>query len=154
VFSFQSLLVRPEGTGTWTYALVPSEIEALLNKRGQIKVKGSVNGISIQSSFMPQGNHQHYIVINKTLRDQAGVQPGDIVYLDLELDHAERQVAVPAELDAALNLNPATRQAFNALSYSHQKEYADFIQAAKKPETRSRRIQKALAMLAVNQNLK
>jgi hypothetical protein len=68
MFNFSSRLIKPEGTGTWTYAPVPPEVELRLGERGLIKVKGTVNGIPIQSSLMPQGDGSHYIVINKSIR--------------------------------------------------------------------------------------
>jgi uncharacterized protein YdeI (YjbR/CyaY-like superfamily) len=64
--------------------------------------------------------------------------------VSLEVDTAPRTVAVPADLARALDAT-TVRPAFEALSYSHRKEIVDAIAAAKRPETRSRRIAKAVA---------
>jgi hypothetical protein len=80
-------------------------------------------------------------------REGAGVLPGDRMKVILALDTAPRVVEVPAELAAALKKNRAAAEAWNKLSYSHQNEHALAIRGAKQPETRARRVEKALAML-------
>jgi uncharacterized protein YdeI (YjbR/CyaY-like superfamily) len=57
----------------------------------------------------------------------------------IELDAGERHVDVPDDLAAALRAGKAAKQ-FDALAYSHRKEYVRRITEAKKPETRARRI--------------
>ena len=65
----------------------------------------------------------------------------------MALDTQPRTVDVPAELAAALDADPRARAAFDALSYSHRREWADHVREAKKPETRVRRAGKAVAAL-------
>jgi uncharacterized protein YdeI (YjbR/CyaY-like superfamily) len=72
------------------------------------------------------------------MRQQVDVQP---------LDQAARTVATPPELEAALAAEPAAAPAYAALSYSHRKEYADWITGAKKQETRESRAAKAIGMI-------
>jgi uncharacterized protein YdeI (YjbR/CyaY-like superfamily) len=52
---------------------------------------------------------------------------------------------VPPDLEAALD--DETRAAFERMSYSHRKDYAGWIEEAKRPETRSRRVAKAVEMI-------
>jgi uncharacterized protein YdeI (YjbR/CyaY-like superfamily) len=75
------------------------------------------------------------------------VAAGDEVDVDVELDTAPREVDVPADLAAALDAEPAARVRFDALPYSHRKEHVRAVEEAKAPETRQRRIAKAVAML-------
>jgi len=63
-------------------------------------------------------------------------------------------VEVPEELQAALKKNTAARRAFEALSYSHQREYAEHVREAKRPETRQARAAKSLVMLTEGKRLK
>ena len=58
-----------------------------------------------------------------------------------------RNVDVPDELAAALAANPDALASFERLSYSHQKEYADWIGEGKREATRLARADKAIAML-------
>lgn len=59
-------------------------------------------------------------------------------------------VAVPEELAAALALkkNRKAKEAFEAFSPSHRREYAEWIAEAKRPETRLRRVTQAVAWLS------
>ncbi len=64
--------------------------------------------------------------------------------VDLELDTAAREVTVPADLEKAFKQEPAARQTFENLSYSRKQWYVVGIEGAKKPETRRRRIERAI----------
>ena len=65
--------------------------------------------------------------------------------LDLELDTEPREVDVPADLEAAFD--DEARAAFERMSYTHRKEYADWIEEAKRPETRERRIMAPVGLI-------
>lgn len=54
---------------------------------------------------------------------------------------------IPAELTAALDATPVAREIFVHLSPSHQREHADYVAEAKKPETRQRRAAKTVERL-------
>ena len=61
---------------------------------------------------------------------------------------AERpEIIVPEDLQQALLTNPPSLENFVKLSYTHQKEYVKSVEDAKKPETRLRRIEKAVEAL-------
>ena len=85
--------------------------------------------------------------LNATVREGAGGEAGDTVAVELELDTAPREVDIPDALAAALDGDPAARAAFDALSYTHRKEYARWVEEAKREETRQRRVSQALQML-------
>ena len=72
---------------------------------------------------------------------------GDEVDVELELDTAPREVAVPADLAEALDADGSARRAFDALSYSNQRRLVLSVEAAKAAETRRRRIDKAVSEL-------
>jgi uncharacterized protein YdeI (YjbR/CyaY-like superfamily) len=80
-------------------------------------------------------------------RANAGVAAGDEVQVALELDTAPREVSVPADLAAALGKSAAARKFFEGLSYSNQRRIVLGIEDAKTPETRQRRIEKAVSNL-------
>lgn len=65
----------------------------------------------------------------------------------MEVDTAPRTVEVPADLAAALAADPAAATAWAALSYSHQRRHVEALLAAKKPETRERRVASTLDAL-------
>ena len=81
-----------------------------------------------------------YIGLNKDVRSAAGVDAGDRVRVTMELDTEPRTVAVPADLRSALEADPQAKAAFADLSFTHGREYVEWIEEAKRPETRARRI--------------
>ncbi|MEO9222377.1 MAG: YdeI/OmpD-associated family protein, partial [Mycobacteriaceae bacterium] len=84
-------------------------------------------------------------------RAAAGVTAGEQVDVDIELDTAPREVVVPADLDDALNQDSAVRAFYDALSYTHRKEWVRWVEEAKKAETRGSRIGKAVTALSAGQ---
>jgi uncharacterized protein YdeI (YjbR/CyaY-like superfamily) len=61
---------------------------------------------------------------------------------------ARKERAVPADLAVALAKNAAAAQAFRDLSPSHRREYLEWIEEAKRGETRARRLATTLAWLS------
>jgi uncharacterized protein YdeI (YjbR/CyaY-like superfamily) len=80
-------------------------------------------------------------------RAAAGVVAGDDVDVDIEADTAPRDVVVPSDLAAALAASGPVRDFFDALAYSHRKEWVRWVEDAKKPETRSARIATTVAAM-------
>lgn len=80
-------------------------------------------------------------------RVRAGVAAGDELDVDVELDTRPREVAVPADFRAALDQDPQAREFFSGLPYSQQRWFVTGLEAAKKPETRQRRIAGAVERL-------
>jgi hypothetical protein len=85
--------------------------------------------------------------LSREVREGAGVDAGDTVELQLELDTKPREVDVPEALATALAKDANARAAYEKLSYTHRKEYARWIAEAKRDETRERRVAKAIEQL-------
>ena len=80
------------------------------------------------------------VVVNRSVKAATGVDAGDRVRVELELDTEPRTVRVPADLRAALASDAAVEAEFAALSFTHRREYVEWVEEAKREETRSRRI--------------
>jgi uncharacterized protein YdeI (YjbR/CyaY-like superfamily) len=85
--------------------------------------------------------------LNRDVRDGAGVKVGETVSVELEPDDEPRVVEEPAGFAALLGAKPGARAAFDALSYTHRKEYVRWITDAKRDETRQRRFHRSVEML-------
>ena len=109
-------------------------------------VVATVNGHTWRTSITRMRG-EFVLGLSRAVRQEAGVEAGDRVEVELELDAAPREVEVPAALAAALEGDPAARAAFEALAYTHRKEYAAWVQEAKREDTRQRRVAQALEML-------
>jgi hypothetical protein len=81
-----------------------------------------------------------YIVVNRAVKTATGADAPARVRVTMELDDEPRTVRVPADLRAALREDLAAKEAFAKLSYSHRREYVQWVEEAKRPETRARRI--------------
>lgn len=81
-----------------------------------------------------------HIVVNRSVKAATGVDAGDRVQIVMELDAKPRTVRLPADLSAALADEPAVKKAFTDMSYTHRREYVEWVEEAKRPDTRARRI--------------
>ena len=62
----------------------------------------------------------------------------------LTLDTEKREVKPPKDFVTALKAAPPAWERWRALSFSHQREHVEAIMEAKRPETRVRRIERAV----------
>ncbi|WP_405071332.1 YdeI/OmpD-associated family protein [Kribbella sp. NBC_01510] len=141
--TFEGTIVVNDGGGVWVE--VPGEVVAALGGGGRIPVQATFDGIAYRGSIASMGGCMALGIL-KSIRSELGKGAGDPVTVTLVRDAAERTVEVPADLAAALQ-EAGLRKAFDALSYSHRREHVNAINDAKRPETRVRRISKALEML-------
>ena len=144
--SFKAKLESCGPGGAWTMMDVPFDVEEVFGSRARVSVVGTLNGFPFRSSIFPDGAGRHRMMVNKAMRAGARAEPGDVVRVTIDLDAAPRTVAVPKDLKAALAKDKAARSAFEGLSYSHRKEFVDWIEQAKRPETRAARVTKTLSM--------
>jgi hypothetical protein len=145
--TFEAEILGRGPNGAWAYVRFPLKALEVFGRKGQVPVRGTINGFAFRNSLMPRDGI-HILGISKELQEGAKAVTGDTVTITLQLDEAPREVAVPADLEAALKKSAGQAKAFAALSYSHKKELVDWIEGAKKPETRAARIEKTLIMLA------
>jgi hypothetical protein len=110
------------------------------------KVIATVKGVKLRTTVAVYGG-KSYIGFRKEIREAAGIAIGEKVTVQLEPDREERAVEVPGELAAALNKDARAKAVFDALSFTHRREYAQWIALAKKAETRERRVKQSLEML-------
>ncbi len=61
-------------------------------------------------------------------------------------------VFAPNDLLSSLKHNRAAQKIWDGFSYSHRKEYVEWITEAKRPETRARRVSDAVSMMATGQS--
>ena len=107
-------------------------------------VRGTVNGFPFGGRIAKYGG-RNLLGFRRELREGAGIAEGDTVELDLELDTEPREVDVPPDLASAFD--DEARAAFERMSYSHRKDYVDWIEGAKRQETRERRVAKAVEQI-------
>jgi len=121
------------------YVEVPDGVVAALGGGGRLKVAATFDRRPYRGSIVSMGGPAKVLGLLKALRAELGKGPGDEVDVTVELDEAPRTIPVPHDLLDALDA-AGCRAAFDAQSFSHRREWVTWIEEAKRPETRGRRI--------------
>lgn len=143
---FRALVERREG-GEVCSIHFPFDVEKTFGARGHVPVRGTLNGAPFRSSIFKMGG-RHFMVVNRKLRAASGVSGGETVPVTLERDTEPRVVVPPADFALALKENDEARAVWDKLSYTHRREHVEHVEDAKRPDTRRRRIEKSIQMLA------
>jgi hypothetical protein len=125
---------------------IPQEVVDALGGGKRPRVAITINGHSWKSRVAIMRG-RNLLGLSNANRQAAGVQTGDEVEVDVELDAEPRVLVEPADFAQALDADPVARAAYDRLAYSRKFEHVRAIESAKKSETRMRRIEKALATL-------
>jgi Bacteriocin-protection, YdeI or OmpD-Associated/Domain of unknown function (DUF1905) len=142
---FRALVER--GEGSVCAIQIDFDVEQAFGKRGRVPVRGTLNGAPFRGSLFPMGGC-HFMVVNRHLRAAAGVRGGETVPVSMERDDEPRTISPPADFARALKGDDEARATWDKLSYTHRREHVEHIEEAKRPETRQRRIEKSVALLA------
>ncbi len=143
-----SAIIERQGNIDAAYIRFPFETKALFNTKGQVKVIAQFdNSIIYRGSLANMGQGCHVLGITKEIRQRLNKTFGDSVEVVIQQDVEPREVIIPKDLQAILSSLPDAEKNFLHLSYTHKKEYIQWIEEAKKPETRVKRLEKLVGML-------
>ena len=124
------------------FVRVPFDPKAALGS-GRPKVKATFDGHPYRGSIANMGSGP-ILIVRKDVRAAIGKDVGERVRVTVEPDTEPRTVAVPDDLRAALAASAGATEAFGALAYTHRREYVQWIEEAKRPETRERRVRQTV----------
>jgi hypothetical protein len=141
---FRAVLEQAKKTATGIQ--VPEEVVTALGAGKRPAVNVTINGYTYRSTVAPMGG-VYMLPVSAEIRANAGVAAGDEVEVEVELDTAPREVAVPPDFAAALDADAEAKRTFDALSYSNKRRHVLSIEGAKSDETRQRRVVKAVEEL-------
>lgn len=148
-YEFEGVIQKHEGMDA-AFVEFPYDTEKEFGQKGMVKVKITAEGYTWRSSLAKMGHGCHWIGLTQAVRKIINKNPGDKVQLVVEKDNEERIVEIPADLQKLLKKEKSAAAIFEKLSYTHKKEYVQWINEAKKEETRGRRIEKTIEMLHKN----
>ena len=139
--AFDAVLEYDQASGG-TFVVVPVDVRAIFG-RARPPVLVTIDSHTYRSTVSVYGGVS-MVGVNRANREAAGVDPGQIVHVTLDADDDPRTVEVPQDLSAALDAAPEARAAFDAMPYTHRLEYARWVNDAKRPDTRARRLTAAI----------
>ena len=131
---------------------VPLDVRAIYGE-ARPAVKMTIGGETFQNRIAVYGG-KSILGIWKAVRERMGLKDGQTIQVTLEADTAPRTVTPPKELAAVLKKNATARAGWEAMSFTHQREWATAIADAKKPETREKRLAQAIEALTARAKAK
>jgi hypothetical protein len=157
--TFSAVLERLPVAELWTILVAPFNVYEVFGVRGIVPVRGTLNGRPFRASLRPLlpqfcepqrpvDSDCHFIMVNRKMREAAGLELGQAVQVVLELDTEERTVEAPPDLTAAFSADAAAGAAYEKLSKSHRYEFVSWLDGTQNPDTRQKRIARILEMLA------
>lgn len=127
---------------------IPFDVKEVFGS-ARAKVKVTVNKHLYRTTTAVMGG-KYVIPLRKEIREAIGKDIDDPVNVIIEPDTEERIIVVPNDFKKAFAKNKNANSVFNNFAYTHRKEYVQWIESARKQDTRSRRIEKAIEMISNN----
>jgi hypothetical protein len=140
--TFTTTIVREGSACFIPVTFVPREVFG----KTRAPVRVTLNGYTFRSTIAAMGG-SFCIPLRKSNREAAGLEGGERIDVRLDLDLDARDVRPPADFVKALKSTPNAWNAWQASSFTHRREHVEAITEARKPETRARRIQRAVLAL-------
>ncbi len=134
------------GGKTATGIAVPDQVVTALGAGKRPAVRVTVGGHSYRTTVASMGG-RFLVPLSADNRTAAGVAAGDEVDVEMVADTLPRKIVVPNDLAEALAADPEARAFFDALAYTHRKEWVRWIEDAKKAETRASRLTDTISSL-------
>lgn len=149
--SFEAPLRRPADPGpgeAWCFVLLPAEVSAELPRRGRLTVEGTINGRRFRKTLEPDGQGSHWLRIGPDLVGPGESGAGQGVKLALAAVVPEPDPTPPADLAAALSVDPAAQAVWAETSSLARVDWIHWVESAKQNRTRETRVRTACSMLA------
>jgi hypothetical protein len=136
-----------QGTGGSTILRLPDEASAKLPSRGQVVVKGVMNGHAFQTVLEPDGRRGHWLKVDKNLRQALALSEGDTVALTVEPAKDWPEPDMPEDFQTALAEAPDVCELWNSITPMARWEWVRWINATKNLQTRGRRVEVGISKL-------
>jgi Bacteriocin-protection, YdeI or OmpD-Associated/Domain of unknown function (DUF1905) len=125
---------------------VPEAVVDALGGSRRPAVMVTLDHYTYRSTVAPMSGG-FWVGVSSEHREASGLRAGDEVQVTLVLDALPREVEVPPELAAALEEDDAARAFFDGLSYSNKRVFTLSVEGTENPETKARRVEKAIARM-------
>jgi hypothetical protein len=140
--TFEAVLERTADRLRWVIAPIPFDAAKVWGKRGQMKVRGEINGFALSGTLFPDGQGHHFLIVNKKLLSGGKTAAGLTAKFLLQPDTSPRPAPPPAkELLHELGQSKRLLKYYESLNPSRRIEIAKWIAQCKSSEARKRRSQ-------------
>ena len=146
IIEFTGVMEALEGYPNNGSVVFPFDLKETFGKKS-VKAKFTFDGIEYRGLLKSMGGDCVWCLIRKDIREKLGKQPGDLVHVTVQEDTEERVVVVPPDFQQVMEENPAMKPIFEGFSYTCRKEYVNWINEAKRPETRQNRLAKSVEII-------
>jgi uncharacterized protein YdeI (YjbR/CyaY-like superfamily) len=136
---FPARLERLRSRLNWIIIHIPFDTAEVWGLRGQIKVRGEINGFAFRTSLFPTRERRHILLVNKRMQKGARAFEGTTAHFQMELDTEERIVTIPGELKRIFAEDRQLRHWYDALNHSTRGDTSKWIAEPKSAAARLRR---------------
>jgi uncharacterized protein YdeI (YjbR/CyaY-like superfamily) len=136
---FQARLERMRSRLNWIIVYMPFDAAQVWGLRGQIKVKGEMNGFGFRTSLFPTRDGRHLLLVNKGMQKGGRAGEGSVAQFQIELDRDKRIVTIPAELKRIFSGARALHRWYDQLNHSTRNDIAKWVSEPKSAAARQRR---------------
>lgn len=132
----------------WTILRLPEKESEKLPSRGQVAVKGTINGHEFQTVLEPDGYWGHWMRVDKNLQKQVNARAGDTVTLEITPTKAWPEPEIPSDLAKALEVAPQkVKDKWKDITSMARWEWIRWVNSTGNTETRAVRIEKSISKL-------
>lgn len=131
-----------------TILRLPDQASEKLPSRGQVAVRGTIDGQEFQTVLEPDGKGGHWMKIDEELQEAAGISAGETATLEVESTKDWPEPNVPQDLEAALAAAPQKIQhLWGDITPMARWEWVRWVNATKIPDTRKRRVEVSISKM-------
>jgi Bacteriocin-protection, YdeI or OmpD-Associated/Domain of unknown function (DUF1905) len=142
---FDATLYTIDGS---TLLRLPEKASRRVPSRGQVAVRGIINGHGFQTVLEPDGNFGHWMRIDRKLQQITGLSAGDSATLEIESVKDWPEPTVPQDLETALAAAPQKiHDLWEDITPMARWEWVRWVNATQNPDTRKRRVEVSVSKM-------
>jgi hypothetical protein len=138
--------------GTRVFIAIPFDPNDVWGLKQRHHISGSVNGHPVRGSLGSDGDH-FFLLLGAAWRRDCGLDAGTSVEVVLYPEGPQSEQLSP-DIASALEAEPQAKAFFDSLATFYRKAYIRWIEGAKRPETRSARINEMIELLKAGKKQK
>ena len=148
-YKFSAPIMRKSGEAAWYYVLFPFDVEEEFGTKGIVRMKGTYNNNPCEWALIPLGDGTHHIIVSGEMRKKAGIRLGNIMSFELMVNTMPYEIIIPEELEEGFELEPGMKARFEVQKLGFKKNMIVWLNQAKQPETKAKRVAEILRRLSV-----